>query len=131
MWITNNFCVTNKYFFVNTVYIVYIHYVYYLLNMVSALTLVLFEIYIIVIVEICVVLKVILKINVIFVWRWKTLNDELLVIMNIIISGWRHYLSHRYINVICHSWIRFSRDSMKGRIRNTTHYTHHKYSWVM
>ena len=33
----------------------------------SALTLVLFEIYIIVIVEICIVLKVILKINVIFV----------------------------------------------------------------
>ena len=44
----------------------------------SALTLVLFEIYIIVIVEICIVLKVILKINVIFVSvTLKTLNDEL------------------------------------------------------
>ena len=58
------FCVTNKYFFVNTIHI---YYVYCLLKMDTALTLVFFEIYIIVIVEIYVVLKVILKINVIFV----------------------------------------------------------------
>ena len=62
---------------------IHIHYVYYLLTMDSALNLVLFEIYIIVIVEICVVLKVILKINVIFVslkmtrLTVKTLNGEL------------------------------------------------------